>query len=52
MSMDTIPVEVIFLATMIVVAIGIEVGFRLGLVVHRKSENEKTSSVSTVAPPF
>ncbi|SFH32959.1 Protein of unknown function [Nitrosospira sp. Nsp14] len=49
MSMDTIPVEVIFLATMIVVAIGIEVGFRLGLVVHRRSENEKASSVSTVA---
>ena len=49
MSMDDISIEVIFLGTVIVIAIGTEVGFRLGLVVHRRSENEKASSVSAVS---
>jgi len=49
MSMATLPVGVIFIATIIVVVIAIEAGFRLGHAVHRRSEDEKESSVSTIA---
>jgi hypothetical protein len=49
MSMDTIPIGVIFLATMAVVALGIEVGFRVGSVMRRRrSENEKDTQVGIV----
>ena len=49
MSMATIPIVVIFLGTMAVVAIGIEVGFRVGRVMRRRrSENEKDTQVGIV----
>ena len=48
MSMDVIPIWVIFLGTMAVVALGIEVGFRVGCVIRRRSEKEKESAIGTV----
>jgi hypothetical protein len=49
MSMATVPVWVILVATIIVVVFAIEAGFRLGLRVRRRSEDEKESSVSAIA---
>jgi hypothetical protein len=49
MSMATVPVGVIFVATIIVVVLAIEAGFRLGHAVLRKSEDEKEASVSAIA---
>lgn len=49
MSMATIPVEVIFVTTIIVVLLAIEAGFRLGGNVRKKSEDEKESPVSATA---
>src|SRR5687768_8774030 len=49
MSMSTIFVGVIFVATIIVVVLAIEAGFRLGHAVFRKSEDEKEASVSAIA---
>lgn len=49
MSMTTVPVGVIFVATIIMVVLAIEAGFRLGHAVLRKSEDEKEGSVSAIA---
>jgi hypothetical protein len=49
MSMATVPVGVIFVGTIIVVVLAIEVGFRLGHPVLGKSEDEKEASVSAIA---
>lgn len=46
--MDAIPVWLIFLATVAVVVIAIEMGFRLGRAAHRRSEEEKESPVSAI----
>jgi len=46
MSMDAIPMWVLFAATIIVVVIAIEAGHRLGDAVHRRSEDEKEPPVS------
>jgi hypothetical protein len=49
MSVATVPVGMIFIATIIVVVLAIEAGFRLGHAVLGKSEDEKESSVSAIA---
>ena len=49
MSMDSVPVWVIFAATVLVVMLAIEAGYRLGDVAHRRSEEEKESPVSAFA---
>ena len=49
MSTDAIPIPAIFVGTIIVVMIALEVGYRLGDVVHRRSADEKESPVSVIA---
>jgi hypothetical protein len=49
MSMDSIPILVVFAGTILIVAVAIEVGYRLGLIVHRRTEDEKESAVSAIA---
>ena len=49
MSVDALPVWVIFAATIGVVIAAIETGHRLGHSMHRRSENEKESPVSAIA---
>ena len=49
MRIDAIPIWAIFVATIIVVMIAIEIGYRLGHVMHRRSEDEKESPVSAIA---
>ena len=49
MSMDLVPVWVIFAATIVVVMLAIEAGHRLGHAAHRRSEDEKESPVSAFA---
>jgi hypothetical protein len=49
MQLDAIPVWAIFAATILVVMVGIEVGYRLGQAMHRRSEDEKESPVSAIA---
>jgi len=46
--MDAIPIGVLFAATIIIVVITIEAGYRLGHAVHRRSAGEKESSVSAI----
>jgi hypothetical protein len=48
MSLDVIPIGVLFAATIILVVIAIEAGYRLGKAVHRRSEKEKEASVSAI----
>ncbi len=47
--MDVMPVGVLFAVTTIVVLIAIEMGYRLGHAVHRRSEEEKESPVSAIS---
>jgi hypothetical protein len=49
MRIDAIPIWAIFAATIIVVMVAIEVGYRLGHAMHRRSEDEKESPVSAIA---
>jgi hypothetical protein len=49
MTMDVMPVGVLFAVTAIVVMMAIEAGFRLGHAVQRRSEGEKESSVSAIS---
>ena len=49
MRIDDIPVWALFIGTIILVIIAIEAGYRLGQAVHRRSEDEKESPVSTIA---
>lgn len=46
MNLDILPIELIFLGTILLVLISIECGFRVGRIVHQKSEDEKESAVS------
>src|SRR5688500_15992380 len=46
---DVIPVWVIFAATLVVVILTVEVGYRVGVRAHRRSEDEKESPVSAIA---
>jgi len=47
--MDTIPIWIFFAATALLVAVAIELGFRLGRAAHRSSDEEKESPVSAIA---
>src|SRR5687767_15430602 len=49
MRFDTIPIWAVFAATILAVMVGIEIGHRLGLASHRRSEDEKESPVSAIA---
>ena len=49
MNMDAIPVGVLFAATIIVVVVAIEAGYRLGHFARRRSKDEKESPASTMA---
>ena len=49
MSMDAIPIGVLFAATIIIVVIAIEAGYRLGDAARRRSEREKEPPVSAIA---
>ena len=49
MRIDAIPIWAVFAATIIVVMVAIEVGYRLGHAMHRRSEDEKESPVSAIA---
>jgi hypothetical protein len=49
MSIDAFPIWAIFVATIVVVMGAIELGYRLGHAMHRRSEDEKESPVSAIA---
>jgi hypothetical protein len=49
MSVDSIPIWAIFAVATIVVTVSIEVGYRLGRIAHRRSEDEKESPASAFA---
>lgn len=49
MSMDAISIWALFALATIVVIVSIEVGFRLGQIAHRRSEDEKESPTSAFA---
>ena len=49
MRFDAIPIWAVFVATIVVVMVAIEAGYRLGHAVHRRSEDEKESPVSAIA---
>ncbi|HJW46344.1 MAG TPA: hypothetical protein VJ484_07615, partial [Lysobacter sp.] len=49
MPTDAIPIPAVFVGTIIVVMLALEVGYRLGSAVHRRSADEKESPVSVIA---
>jgi hypothetical protein len=49
MSMDAIPIALVFVLTILFVVGAIEVGYRLGRSAHRVSEDEKESPVSAIS---
>jgi len=49
MSIDSIPIWVVFVATSLIVLASIFAGFRLGLSAHRRSEEEKEAPISGVS---
>ena len=49
MSFDVIFVSALFIGTILVVAISTEGGYRLGVIAHRRSDEEKESPVSAIA---
>ena len=49
MSLESMPIWILFTVTVLVVIISIEAGYRLGNIAHRRSEHEKESPVSGVA---
>jgi hypothetical protein len=49
MSVDSIPIWTVFAVAIIVVIVFIEVGYRLGRIAHRRSEDEKESPTSAFA---
>ena len=46
MSMDVVPIGIIFVATIIIMVVAVEAGHVLGDAVHRRSEDEKEPPVS------
>jgi hypothetical protein len=48
MSIDSIPTGMLFVLSVILVFICIEVGYRIGIIVRRKTQNEKESAVSAI----
>ena len=49
MHVDAIPIWAMFVATIIIVMVAINVGYRLGHAIHRRSADEKESPVSAIA---
>jgi hypothetical protein len=49
MKIDSVPLLVLFIGTIIVVMLAIEAGYRLGRAAHGRSDEEKESSVSAMA---
>ena len=49
MTLDAVPVVALFVATILIVMLPIEGGYRLGRMAHRRSKQEKELSVSTSA---
>ena len=49
MNLDLVPIWVVFIGTVLLVMVFIEVGYRLGGVAHRKSVDEKETPVSGVS---
>jgi hypothetical protein len=49
MNLDSMPIWAVFAAATIVVMVSIEVGYRLGQIAHRRSEDEKESPTSAFA---
>jgi hypothetical protein len=49
MLLEKIPIPVFFFGTAIVVMIIVEIGFRFGVVVHRRSPGEKEAPVSVIS---
>jgi|SRR5688572_5096956 len=49
MNLDLVPIWVVFIGTILLVMVFIEVGYRLGAMAHRKSAHEKEAPVSGVS---
>jgi hypothetical protein len=49
MNLDVIPIWLLFVGTILLVTSSIELGFRLGRMARRRSEDEKESPVSAIA---
>ncbi len=49
MSMDSIPMWVIFIGIVLIVMVSIEGGYRLGHFAHKRAEDEKESPVSVIS---
>jgi hypothetical protein len=49
MIIDALPVWILFLVTAALVVLAVEIGFRLGKIVRRRSEEERESPVSAIA---
>lgn len=49
MIIDALPIWILFLVTAALVVLSVEVGFRLGKIVHRRTEDERESPVSAIA---
>ena len=49
MRLDIIPIWSVFIGTIDAVMIALEAGYRLGRMIHRRSEDEKESPVSAMA---
>ena len=49
MNLDAVPLWVVFLGTVVLVLLSIELGYRLGGSAHRRSEDEKEAPVSGVS---
>ena len=49
MNADAIPILVVFAGTVIVVMAAIELGNRLGQVMHRRGHDDKDSTISTMS---
>jgi hypothetical protein len=48
-NIDSIPIYLLFLGTILVVLISIEAGYKFGIVVHRKMQREKESPATAIA---
>lgn len=49
MNVDSVPIWLFFVGTILLVMIFIEVGYRLGIIAHKKSEDEKEAPISGVS---
>ena len=49
MNFDAIPIGGIFTGTIIVVMVALELGYRLGLAMHRRGSDDKDSAIATIS---